>query len=121
MRRWKKTAVCGVVFLAALVIALLWLKRSYYPMGGEAEVIGKEYDGSAYHIAIKHGRGGYVYTLKCSREQFEAVCVGEMIDCDRYQSVMTHRGIVMALRCRGSEWIRIPEEDWVEFRDSILW
>lgn len=119
----RMKAVLGGGILLALICAaaLLLVRRSYCPMGGEAAVVDKAYFDSAYHITIQHGRAGGQYTLVCSREQFEAVSAGEMIDCDRYQSVITRRGIVTALRGRDSGWINITEEDWKRFDNRIIW
>ena len=90
-----------VIFVAvcAVIAAHTSLeKASYYAMGGIVTVIDKNSTDSGYNIIIEQGGAGGQYVLECTKEQFDSVHIGEEINCERYQSEITHKGSVHRIR-----------------------
>ena len=86
--------VVVVLLLLAAVIGFV-IYRSYYPMDGEVRILSKE-QGGRFTVTIEQsGRAGTAqFQLKCTEEQFDSVEIGDIVDCSRTQSVLTHRGTV---------------------------
>lgn len=86
--------VIFVTICTAVAIYTSLEKVSYYAMGGIVTVIDKNSTDSSYNITIEQGGVGGQYILECTKEQYDSVCIGEKISCERYQSEMTHKGSV---------------------------
>ena len=84
-----------LLLLAALTCFVIW--RSYYPMDGEVRIQSKE-QSNGFTVTIQQGfRDGQKqgqFRLKCTEEQFDSVEIGDIVDCSRTQSALTHRGAV---------------------------
>lgn len=84
------------VFAGLISIVCFAINRSYYPMGGEVTVISKQANNNKYYITVEQGAPGNAgwgqFELECTPEQYQAVDVGDVIECDRTQSVVTHKG-----------------------------
>lgn len=84
------------VFVGLISIVCFAINRSYYPMGGEVTVISKQANNNKYYITVEQGEPGNAgwgqFELECTPEQYQAVDVGDVIECDRTQSVVTHKG-----------------------------
>ena len=96
----KRITVIGVVAVVLLLLAALIgivIRRSYYPMDGEVRILAKEV-GNGFAVTIQQGfRDGQKqgqFRLKCTEEQFDTVEIGDIVDCSRTQSALTHRGAV---------------------------
>lgn len=85
--------IAVLLLLAALTGFVIY--RSYYPMDGEVRILSKE-QGGRFTVTIEQsGRAGTAqFQLKCTEEQFDSVEIGDIVDCSRMQSVLTHRGTV---------------------------
>ena len=76
----------------------------YYPMGGEVTILAKQADNYGYYITVEQGKpddaGWGQFELKCTQEQYEAVDVGDVVKCDREQSIVTNSGTVHKIQKR---------------------
>ena len=92
-------AAAAVLFLSAALTCFV-IQRSYYPMDGEVRILSKEQD-NGFTITIEQGfRDGQKsgqFHLKCTEEQYDSVEIGDIVDCSRWQSALTHRGKVHRL------------------------
>ena len=104
MKTWIKFTAG---FLAALILicaftAMQMFKadnKHYYAMGGVVTVVGKDNtDPERCNITIEQGGVGGRYTLECTQEQYDAVRVGEEINCERWQSEADHSGVVHGIK-----------------------
>lgn len=94
----KKLVIIIVPIICVLaVIGYFLVERSYYPMGGEVAVIDKTATSTQYHIVIRETPNSEQFTLKCSKEDYDNVALGDIIDCNRMQSVLTHKGTVHSI------------------------
>ena len=98
---FRKGFLIAIVFAcicAAVIFGALYVKISYYPMGGEVIILDKEADGDEYYITVGQGRpssaGWGVFVLSCTQEQYQSVEIGDVAQCDRVQSIVTYRGTV---------------------------
>ena len=65
------------------------------PMGGEVTVIDKFETEDGFFLTIKEGGASQAeFDLSCTQEQYNAVEVGDLVNCERYESILTHTGIV---------------------------
>ena len=94
----KKRTICVLltIFAGLIVIVCFAINSSYYPMGGEVTVISKQANNNKYYITVEQGEPGNAgwgqFELECTPEQYQTVDVGDVIECDRTQSVVTHKG-----------------------------
>ena len=88
-------ALC-LILLAAIPAIRAWtIQQSFYPMGGEVTVIDKFETEDGYTITIKEGGASQAeFDLSCTQEQYNAVDVGDLVNCERYESIRTHTGTV---------------------------
>ena len=97
----KAVLILCLVLVAVGIGAYRYVERSYYPMGGVVSVVSKE-AGRTYSITIEQGTpeeaGFDHFKLQCTKEQYDSVSVGDVIKCERSQSVVTHRGTVHRIR-----------------------
>lgn len=96
-RKSKLRIAAAIAVLVGLIaIVCFAINRSYYPMGGEVTVISKQASDNRYYITVEQGepgdRGRGQFELECTQEQYQAVNVGDVIECDRTQSTVTHKG-----------------------------
>ena len=94
-------------FLSALIFACVFTAvqmfktegKHYYAMGGIVTVVDKDNtDPERCSITIEQDGVGGRYTVKCTQEQYDAVRVGEEINCERWQSEVNHSGIVHGIK-----------------------
>ena len=92
----KRKATVGIIAIIILICSIvifrsIYIQRSYYPMGG-------------YYITVEQGKpddaGWGQFELKCTQEQYEAVDVGDVVKCDREQSIVTNSGTVHKIQKR---------------------
>lgn len=69
------------------------VQESYYPMAGNVTVIGKYESGSDYYIVIEEETGEQ-FTLSCDINGYNQVIIGDIVNCERSQSIVTHKGEV---------------------------
>lgn len=99
----KRKATVGIIAIIILICSIvifrsIYIQRSYYPMGGEVTILAKQADNYGYYITVEQGKpddaGWGQFELKCTQEQYEAVDVGDVVKCDREQSIVTNSGTV---------------------------
>lgn len=63
-----------VIFICSVVI---YIDRSYYPMGGEVTIIAKQEDDDKYYITVEQGEpddaGWGQFVLECTQEEYQSV------------------------------------------------
>ena len=98
-KRKRTTAIVVIVVVLLLLAALTGfvIQRSYYPMDGEVRIQSKE-QSNGFTVTIEQGfrdgqKRGEFY-LKCTEEQYDSVEIGDIVDCARTQSTLTHKGKV---------------------------
>lgn len=96
MKAYKKLlwAVVLVVVVGGFYIVY---QKSYYPMAGEVTIIDKSESGVDYYIVIEEATGEQ-FTLLCSKSDYNQVSVGDTINCERNQSIVTHKGNVHKIK-----------------------
>lgn len=91
-------AVVVACICSAIIFRAIYVNNSYYPMGGEVTIVDKEVDGDKYYITVEQGKpddtGWGQFVLSCTQEQYESVDVGDVVGCERDQSVVTNKGTV---------------------------
>ncbi len=73
------------------------VQKSYYPMAGEVTIIDKSESGDAHYIVIEEATGEQ-FTLSCSESDYNKVNVGDKVNCERSQSIVTHKGEVHKIK-----------------------
>lgn len=73
------------------------VQASYYAMAGEVTVMDKFESGTENYIVIEEATQQQ-FTLSCSQEDYDRVHVGDQINCERYQSIVTHQGEVHSIQ-----------------------
>lgn len=67
-------------------------------------ILAKQADNYGYYITVEQGKpddaGWGQFELKCTQEQYEAVDVGDVVKCDREQSIVTNSGTVHKIQKR---------------------
>ena len=94
MKKWKKVLLAAVLLLAVGGYAA-FVKISYYPMGGEVTIVDKFQSGDNYYIVIEAGKE---FTLRCPESEYDKVNAGDMVYCERDQSIVTHKGEVHRIK-----------------------
>lgn len=98
----KRGVIVALVFVALVISAFVYVNKSYYPMGGEVTIVAKEAQNHDYTITIEQGIAGDAgwgqFILKCTKEQYDFVEVGDVVKCERDQSALTHKGTVHSIR-----------------------
>lgn len=101
MKLHKKVLIGVVALLAVSGICIAQhiyrVQNSYYPMGGEVTVVEKYESRPKYYLVIEEPTGEQ-FTLLCSEEDYNQVNIGDVINCERHQSVMTHKGEVHKIK-----------------------
>ena len=69
------------------------VQASYYAMAGEVTVMDKFESGTENYIVIEEATQQQ-FTLSCSHR----VHVGDQINCERHQSIVTHQGEVHSIQ-----------------------
>ena len=89
-------AILCMIFLAANSVIRTWtFQQSFYPMDGEVTVIDKFETEDGFFLTIKEdGASQAEFDLSCTQEQYNAVEVGDLVNCERYESILTHTGII---------------------------
>ena len=66
-------------------------------MDGEVRILSKKQSNGftvtieqGFHDGQKQGQ----FQLRCTEEQYDSVEIGDIVDCSRTQSALTHRGTV---------------------------
>ena len=87
-----------MVIVSAIVVAgyTAYTKNSVYPMGGEVTIVDKFVSGNEHYIVIEQPAGEQFaqFTLSCNANDYNEVSVGNRVNCERYQSVVTRMGEV---------------------------
>lgn len=101
MKTYKKALI-----LIALVVVIAGsyaayrahrIQNSYYPMGGEVTIISKEQTNSACYLVIEEATGEQ-FTLLCNEGEYEQVSIGDTVNCERSQSILTHKGEIHSIQ-----------------------
>ena len=99
-----KKGHCIILICSIVIFRSIYIQRSYYPMGGEVTILAKQADNYGYYITVEQGKpddaGWGQFELKCTQEQYEAVDVGDVVKCDREQSIVTNSGTVHKIQKR---------------------
>lgn len=112
----KRKATVGIIAIIILICSIvifrsIYIQRSYYPMGGEVTILAKQADNYGYYITVEQGKpddaGWGQFELKCTQEQYEAVDVGDVVKCDREQSIVTNSGTVHKIQKRYLLYLKI--------------
>lgn len=99
----KRKVMVGLIVIVILICSIalcrsVYIQRSYYPMGGEVTILEKRADNDKYYITVEQGNprdaGWGRFTLRCTKEQYQAVDIGDVVKCDREQSIVTNTGTV---------------------------
>lgn len=72
-------------------------QKSYYPMAGEVTIIDKFESGPDHYIVIEEATEQQ-FTLSCSKDDYGQVKIGDRVNCERYQSIVTHQGEVHKIK-----------------------
>lgn len=98
-----KRKLIPILTIALLLFALIaipairsWtIQQSFYPMGGEVTVIDKFETEDGFFLTIKEGGASQTeFDLSCTQEQFDSVEIGDLANCERYESIRTYTGTV---------------------------
>ena len=98
-----KRKLIPILTIALLLFALIaipairsWtIQQSFYPMGGEVTVIDKFETEDGFFLTIKEGGASQAeFDLSCTQEQYNAVEVGDLANCERYESIRTYTGTI---------------------------
>ena len=73
------------------------VQTSYYAMAGEVTVMDKFVSGADHYIVIEEATQQQ-FTLSCSQDDYDRVNVGDRINCERYQSIVTYQGKVHKIK-----------------------
>lgn len=89
-------AILCLIFLAANSVIRTWtFQQSFYPMGGEVTIIDKFETEDGFFLTIKEGGASQAeFDLSCTQAQYNAVEAGDLANCERYESILTHTGII---------------------------
>ena len=89
-------AILCLIFLAANSVIRTWtFQQSFYPMGGEVTIIDKFETEDGFFLTIKEGGASQAeFDLSCTQEQYNAVEVGDLANCERYESIRTYTGTI---------------------------
>lgn len=101
----KKTLTGSLIVIVIVILACfavvfrgVYINLSYYAMGGEVTIIAKQESNDSYYITVEQGKpddaGWGQFELECTQEQYNSVDIGDVVRCDREQSVVTHKGTV---------------------------
>ena len=94
--------ICVVIMIIVIggLYCASYVKESYYPMGGEVTIVDKKESifGNYIVIELMEGDNASQYTLSCNQDEFEKVNIGDIVNCERYQSILTHRGEVHKIK-----------------------
>lgn len=82
------------------------VQASYYAMAGEVTVMDKFESGTENYIVIEEATQQQ-FTLSCSQEDYDRVHVGDQINCERHQSIVTHQGEVHSIQSHAAPRIAI--------------
>ncbi|MBQ2925506.1 MAG: hypothetical protein IJE03_01595 [Ruminiclostridium sp.] len=98
-----KRKLIPILTIALLLFALIaipairsWtIQQSFYPMGGEVTVIDKFETEDGFFLTIKEGGASQAeFDLSCTQEQYNAVEIGDLAICERYESIRTYTGTI---------------------------
>ena len=98
-----KRKLIPILTIALLLFALIaipairsWtIQQSFYPMGGEVTVIDKFETEDGFFLTIKEGGASQAeFDLSCTQEQYNAVEIGDLANCERYESIRTYTGTI---------------------------
>ena len=98
-----KRKLIPILTIALLLFALIaipairsWtIQQSFYPMGGEVTVIDKFETEDGFFLTIKEGGASQAeFDLSCTQEQFDSVEIGDLANCERYESIRTYTGTI---------------------------
>jgi hypothetical protein len=73
------------------------VQKSDYPMAGEVTIMDKFESGDEHYIVMEESTGEQ-FTLSCSASDYDAVDVGDQVNCERSQSIVTHKGKVHTIK-----------------------
>lgn len=76
-------------------------------MAGEVTIIDKSESGNDHYIVIEETTGEQ-FTLSCSKSDYVKVSVGDLVNCEHNQSVVTHKGEVHKVKPISSHWKHRP-------------
>ena len=97
MKTYKKLLIAAVIVVVAVGLYIAYQQKSYYPMAGEVTIIDKSKSGFDYFIVIEDTRGEQ-FTLSCNENDYNQVSIGETINCERNESIVTHKGEVHKIK-----------------------
>ena len=99
--------LCKKLLLAAVLVVVVGgcyaayrvhqVHASYYAMAGEVTVIDKFESKSEHYIVIEEDTQQQ-FTLSCSQDDYDRVQIGDRVNCERYQSIVTHQGEVHSIK-----------------------
>lgn len=113
MKKQIKSAIALIVLILIFVAAgHQFIRAAYHEMGGLVLVTSKEEAHGDYYITIKRrdpfmGRSGASYRLKCTKEQYDMVSIGDTADISRNENKITGKGEVYNI-------YEIVATDWVD-------
>ena len=98
MKITKKALVVRVFVLVIFSIySMVYVHRTYYPMGGEVTIVEKSERFFRHYITIEE-MSGEQFKLSCSEYEFNSLDVGDLVSCERTQSILTHSGKLHKLK-----------------------
>lgn len=93
----KALVVIVFVLVSFSIFAMLYVHRTYYPMGGEVTIVEKSERFFRHYITIEE-MSGEQFKLSCSEYEFNSLDVGDLVSCERTQSILTHSGKLHKLK-----------------------
>ena len=95
--------VVAVVGGSYAAYRVYYVQKSYYPMAGEVTIIDKSESRDDHYIVIQEATGEQ-FTLSCSESDYEQVKIGDTVNCERNQSIVTHKGEVHKIETISTTW-----------------
>ena len=111
----RTNTIIKLMIAAVLCCAFteLYVEHSYYAMGGQVDIVDKTQTNRGYTITIEQPAGDSTaqFKLRCSEAQYNRVEIGDVAECDRVQSALTHSGVLHDIPRKyiDSEWVKVDE------------
>lgn len=102
MTKQQKSRRNIIILAIVAVVCVFWGytqmgdRMSYYAQSGEITIVEKNVEEDTYSLTVDQADGKHPgrYVLICTQKQYDAVEVGDVVQCDRMQSLQNMDGRV---------------------------